>query len=179
VCCVLCADHKGRADYLGPCCNQAARICDAAAHGGQVALEQGVASTVLQHWRTQRSCEESQEDAAAAPATPDDTADQGMRPDVPTAGGACSSSARQQSQGVCQDSVAVQVTVQQLGSFLFKGCAKSLQIVHVSPQHLAGRAYPAAPPRGGKGVRLAHAEGVVEVATVCLPRCVTGLEVFV
>lgn len=73
----------------------------------------------------------------------------------------------------------VQVTVQQLGSYLFKGCAKSLQIVHVSPQHLAGRPYPDAPPKGGKGVRLAHAAGVMEVATACLPRRVAALELFV
>lgn len=174
---MLCADHKGRADYLGPCCNLAARICDAAAHGGQVALEQGVASTVLQHWRTQ-PCVAPCEDAVAA--TTDDTATQGTRPDVATAGGASSSSARQQSQGcVSQAGVPVQVTVQQLGSYLFKGCAKSLQIVHVSPQRLAGRPYPDAPPKGGKGVRLAHAAGVVEVAMVCLPRGVAALEVFV
>jgi hypothetical protein len=67
-----------------------------------------------------------------------------------------------------QQEVPVQLLVQQLGSFLFKGCAKSMHMVHVTTQKLAGRKYPMNPPRG-KGVRLAHTPGVLEVATVCLP----------
>jgi hypothetical protein len=71
----------------------------------------------------------------------------------------------------------VQVVVQQLGSFLFKGCAKSMHMVHVTTQKLAGRKYPIQPPKG-KGVRLAHTSGVLEVAAVCLPHHVATLDLF-
>lgn len=43
-------DHAGRADYYGSSINQAARMTDAAAHGGQIALELALALAVLKHW---------------------------------------------------------------------------------------------------------------------------------
>jgi hypothetical protein len=74
--------------------------------------------------------------------------------------------------------VPVQVVVQQLGSFLLKGCAKSLHIVNFTPQSLAGRQYPDGPPKG-KGVRLAHTHGVMGVATVLLPSKAADVRAFV
>jgi len=42
--------HTGRADYLGPCVNLAARIMGAAAHAGQVAIDESVVSGVVAAW---------------------------------------------------------------------------------------------------------------------------------
>lgn len=181
------ADHMGRADYLGPVVNQAARACDAAAHGGQIALEQSLSRQVLQHWHRQQMQQQHCQHAHAAAAGQTDTAaaqllrhaaaadsfaavvSSNLPQEQPDAGPAGGDQTKQE--------VAVQVAVQQLGSFLFKGCAKSMLMVHVSPQKLAGRKYPARPPKG-KGVRLAHTSGVLEVATVCSPHVAT-LDLFV
>lgn len=173
------ADHMGRADYLGPVVNQAARVCDAAAHGGQIALQQGLGMKVLQHWRSQemQPCAQHRKRFDAAAAT--DCLQQ------PAAGTACDippshlvsqvpeSGAEVVDMSSSHD--AVEVVMQQLGSFLFKGCAKSMQMVNFTTQKLAGRKYPAQPPQG-KGVRLAQSSGTLEVATVCLPHHVVGLD---
>ncbi|EFJ44638.1 hypothetical protein VOLCADRAFT_95039 [Volvox carteri f. nagariensis] len=44
-------DHVGRADYHGASVNQAARYMDAAAHGGMVVVEEGLALKVMDKWR--------------------------------------------------------------------------------------------------------------------------------
>ncbi|KAI8476209.1 MAG: hypothetical protein J3K34DRAFT_271511 [Monoraphidium minutum] len=44
-------DHVGRADYHGASVNAAARFMDAAAHGGQIACEEGLAAGVFSAWR--------------------------------------------------------------------------------------------------------------------------------
>lgn len=174
----------GRADYLGPVVNQAARVCDSAAHGGQVALEEGLGRSVLQHWHKQQQQQHAAGEPDAAALSDASTACQvgavqdagnqpaagvrsSARPDAGTGGAASASAGR----------VQVQVSVQQLGCFLFKGCAKSLQMLHFTPQKLAGRTFPAEPPRG-KGVRLSYLPGLVEVASVSLPNRVAGLPLF-
>ncbi|GAX79287.1 hypothetical protein CEUSTIGMA_g6728.t1 [Chlamydomonas eustigma] len=43
-------DHMGRADYLGPCINMAARFMDAAAHGGQIACTMQQAFDAVYSW---------------------------------------------------------------------------------------------------------------------------------
>jgi hypothetical protein len=243
----------GRADYLGPVVNQAARVCDAAAHGGQVAVEQGLARRVLQYWNSSRQPQQQQPCAApcdaAAAAAPDVPAsehwhssrqqqalcsaasctlpangaaaahaltmqgsnsascDAAAVSDVHTVGvgaskpawdfvaitvasptkqhDAASSVVSGVMSGVKHPAgppqhvahVPVQVVVQQLGSFLLKGCAKSLHMVNFTPQSLAGRQYPDRPPKG-KGVRLVHTPGVVGVATVMLPSQAAGVRAF-
>lgn len=249
---VTCADHMGRADYLGPVVNQAARVCDAAAHGGQVAVEQGLARKVLQHWTSSRQQQQPHaapcDAAAAAQSNPPAAAmehwhrgrqqrehcsaasgtlpangtaaahafkmqgpdsapcDAAAVSDVNAMGASLidskptgdfvavtvASPTKQQDgvsgamRGVKHPSgspqhvphVPVQVVVQQLGSFLLKGCAKSLHMVNFTPQSLAGRQYPEGPPKG-KGVRLAHSHGVMGVATVLLPSQAAGVRAFV
>lgn len=172
-------DHLGRADYLGPVVNQAARVCDAAAHGGQIALQQGLGMKVLQHWRSQ----EMQPNARHR--TPLDAAAAADCLQQPAADTACDTppshlvskvtEAVAEAVDMSSSHDAVEVVMQHLGSFLFKGCAKSMQVVNFTTQKLAGRKYPAQPPQG-KGVRLAQSSGTFEVATVCLPHHVVGLD---
>lgn len=186
----------GRADYLGPVVNQAARVCDAAAHGGQVAVEQGLARKVLQHWTSSRQTPQQQpcaapRDAAAvsdvhavAAGASEPTGDfvavtvAGPTKQQDAVSGVMSGVKRPAGPPQHVALVPVQVVVQQLGSFLLKGCAKSLNMVNFTPQSLAGRQYPEGPPKG-KGVRLAHTPGVVGVATVLLPSQAAGVRAFV
>ena len=167
--------------------NQAARLTDAAAHGGQVALEEGLALKVWQHWRNQAEGGQPHTAASAAAAS-----DAGQRPTIiaahPGAPVDAVDSSEQQPGvvlgrrgGVRADNsphVPVQLVMQQLGSFLFKGCAKSMSVVSVVPERLSGRVYPAGAPKG-KGVRLTHACGILQSdLVVLLPAEVAGVQLF-
>ncbi|GAX79288.1 hypothetical protein CEUSTIGMA_g6729.t1 [Chlamydomonas eustigma] len=73
-------DHVGRADYLGPCINMAARFMDAAAHGGQVACTMQLALNVIASWSSwaQYALSDASDDGAAAAAAA--TAEEGVDP---------------------------------------------------------------------------------------------------
>ncbi|KAF6261402.1 hypothetical protein COO60DRAFT_1502047 [Scenedesmus sp. NREL 46B-D3] len=169
--CIL-PDHLGRADYHAGFVNRAARYADAAAHGGQVVTDTALAAGILQHWRSSSSSSSgiigssskplssSDAAAAAAPAGAADEADPApaqAAADAPAAGAA-----------------AVPVECSWLGSFMFKGSPKPVEMVCFGPVVLAGRQYPAAPP-SGKGARVLQRVGVMEQVAVQLPAAVRGV----
>lgn len=152
-----------------------------------MAVEQGCARQVLKHWHSQQALRPAPAaaPAGAAPAGAATASDELPAPD--RAGGLERFPAGIQLQpsvgappgnsggDAC---VPVQVAVQQLGCFLFKGCAKSTTVLNIVPQQLVGRRFPSEAPKG-KGVRLAHTRGVVEDSEwVWLPSHVAGVRVF-
>jgi hypothetical protein len=138
------------------------RYADAAAHGGQVVTDTALASNILQHWRSSSTINRSSsvsnatgssDAAAAAAATPSTAAGDGEAD---------------------ADVAAVPVECSWLGSFMFKGSPKPVEMVCFSPVVLRGRQLPAAPP-SGKGVRVLQRVGVMEQAEVQLPATVEGV----
>jgi hypothetical protein len=61
-----------------------------------------------------------------------------------------------------------------LGSFMFKGSPKPVEMACFSAVVLGGRQYPAAPP-SGKGVRVLQRVGVMQQVVVQLPAAVEGV----
>jgi hypothetical protein len=123
------------------------RYADAAAHGGQVVTDTTLASSILQHWRSSSSTSKTTGSSDAAPA------------------------ATAESEA---DAAAVPVECSWLGSFMFKGSPKPVEMVCFSPVMLRGRQFPAAPP-SGKGVRVLQRVGVMEQVEVTLPAAVEGV----
>jgi class 3 adenylate cyclase len=126
-------DHNGKADYHGHCINMAARLMDAAAHGGMVACPADLAERVFRSWSSRYD-----EDPDAAGAEP-----------IP---------AWEPKRDSLVDGRLLEVSTKPVGVFQMKGSEELLSLVNVSPLALAGRQLPSSAPKG-KGNRVSMNDG--------------------
>jgi len=179
--------------------NLAARYCDAAAHGGQVVMDNLLTEKVLQQMQPSKSLHS----AAACSLNTGGAAVYGIEAGdkdkiiiANTASCDCNviTLARQDgraatrtidvqqqpcatSRDSCFSSRAVtpmEVEAQSLGTFSFKGCTGSVAMVHFAVFCHGGRKFLVDAPRGGKGIQVARNHEVVGRGMALLPTFVAG-----
>ncbi|KAF8071314.1 serine/threonine-protein kinase/receptor R818 [Scenedesmus sp. PABB004] len=174
-------DARGRADYCGAAVNSAARITDAAAHGGQVVSDTALAKAVLACWQARGGEGRAPTPEPAPEPAPEPLA--AAQADGSGARGGAALAPRFTAQtsfarAAAAPPVAVPVQVSHVGCFAFKGASRPAALVSFAAACHAGRALPAEPPRG-KGVCVAPRTGAFATpAVVALPSALGGAALF-
>jgi hypothetical protein len=176
------------------------RFADAAAQGGRLVTDAELASKILQHWQQQQQQQHDHTssvlqhsasqsfDSSGTPIPINSSSDRSTAatpsPMVASSAAATTAAAAAAAAAAGPDTLssdvtpspsvqltAVSVDVQHLGSYLFKGSPRPVDMVALSPALLSGRSFNEAGPQG-KGLRVVQRVGSMGSATVMLPAAV-------